>query len=63
MAMKKQRTNGSVVSLKGHDKDTGVFVHRRSANGLMISSMDRNVYDIALANAKAALRKKAVAVG
>jgi len=60
--MKKQRTNGSVVSLKGHGKDTGVFIHRRSANGTMISSMDRNVYDTALANAKAALRKKAVAL-
>ncbi len=63
MAMKKQRTNGSVVSLKGREKNSGVFVHRRAANGMMISSMDRDVYDSALANAKAALRKKVPVVG
>lgn len=56
--MKKQRTNGAVVSLKGRDKDSGVFVHRRAANGTVITSMNRDVYDTALANAKAALRKK-----
>lgn len=59
--MKKQRTNGAVVSLKGRDE--GVFVERRNAKGAIITSMNRDVYLSALANAKAALRKKSAAIG
>lgn len=61
--MKKQRTNGAVVGLKGRDKFGGVFIEHRTPSGSLIRSMDRDVYQSALASAKSALRKKAVAAG
>jgi len=63
MAVKKQRTNGAVVSLHGRDKDGGVFTYRRTPEGGIIKSMNRDVYLAALASAKESLRKKALANG
>ncbi len=58
----KMRANGSVVSAKPREGQ-GVFVQVRAPNGQLITSMDRKVYENALASAKASLRKKAVAAG
>lgn len=58
--VKKFWSNGSVVSTKHHLEQDNVFVSRRTPDGKTISSMNRSVYDSALANAKAALRKKAL---
>jgi len=58
----KMRANGSVVSIRPREGQD-VFVQVRAPNGQMITSMDRRVYENALASAREALRKKAVAAG
>lgn len=61
--MKKPRTNGTVVSLSGRSKDSGVFVERRTPDGSIVRSMDRDAYRTAVANARSALRKKPIPAG